>query len=256
LQSTWRNCRRGAWCATRRRAHTRIDDRGPSVAARAAPCQAASGVWDWDSRPRWGLGLLASSIRAAFLHLGDIDFAVIVWRELQLPRSFAAVTAALAAAGFTTGLPLGFEEGQLMGVLTLCATAAWRAARREQWAVAGVLLGLLISIKPFFACLLIVPIWRRRRWPLILWTAAAASAALAAGIAVAGPDSYRRWLDVGRQVSWFTNPLNASLMGLLSRAGLGWRRWLPLAALVGAITLAAVRRDEDLDLDWLLCGTC
>ena len=35
---------------------------------------------------------------------------VSLWRELALPRSFASVGLAIAAAGLTTGLQFGLEE--------------------------------------------------------------------------------------------------------------------------------------------------
>jgi hypothetical protein len=75
------------------------------------------------------------------------------------------------------------------------------------------------------------------------------------GAAVAGVDSFARWIDVGRHVTWFSNRVNGSLLGILSRAGLGWPVWLPLAALAGLLTLAALRRGNALDSDWLRCGT-
>jgi hypothetical protein len=77
---------------------------------------------------------------------------------------------------------------------------------------------------------------------------------LAAGLGFAGVASFRRWIEVGRQVTWFANPLNASLIGILSRANFGWGLWLPVASALGIVTLAVVSRRQDVDFDWLVCG--
>ena len=63
--------------------------------------------------------------------------ALLIWRELALPRSFTSFGLAIACAGLTTGLQFGLEEGQPTGFLMLLFTAAWIAARRGRPAPAG-----------------------------------------------------------------------------------------------------------------------
>jgi len=75
---------------------------------------------------------------------------MLIWRELELPQSATAFTIGIVAAGVTTALPLGIEEGHPMGFLTQGAAAAWKALRHDRWKVAGILIGTLASLKPFF----------------------------------------------------------------------------------------------------------
>jgi hypothetical protein len=179
--------------------------------------------------------------------------AVLVWRELALPRTFVSIGLAVALTGLMTGTQFGLEEGQPIGVFALVLTAAWSAARRDDHRLAGLLLGLLVSVKPFFGCLLIVPLLNRQR-AVLTWAAAAGMSALGAGVLFAGVDSYVRWLEVGRQVSWFTYPLNASLMGMVARTGLAWPVWFVLSAAVFGTTAMAIWKSDRADIAWLVSG--
>jgi alpha-1,2-mannosyltransferase len=178
---------------------------------------------------------------------------VLIWRELALPRSFSAIGLAIAFAGLTTGLQFGLEEAQPTGVFALLLTGAWYAARRRHEKLAGVLLGLLVSVKPFFVCVLLVQTLKRQ-WIVLVWAAMAGVSALIAGLALAGVHSYVRWVEVGRQVSWFIYPLNASIMGVVARAGLAWSAWFAASAIVVVVTVLAVRQSDRADAAWLVSG--
>jgi Glycosyltransferase family 87 len=197
--------------------------------------QTASGLWS---------ALNLASLFAA---------ARIIWRELGLPVSFTSLMAAIAAAGLNIGLAFGVEEGHPVGLFTLCLTAAWAAERQRRWRTSAMLLGLLASVKPFFACLLLIA-FCRGRWKTMLWALGTAAAGLSVGIALVGTTGFFRWLETGRQVSWFHHPLNASIAGLAARAGIGWEAWALVTVAVLAVTAAAVRRSTDLDGEWLACA--
>jgi arabinofuranan 3-O-arabinosyltransferase len=177
----------------------------------------------------------------------------IVWKALHLPRSFVPLTAGIAAAGLSTGVLFGLEEGHPIGLFTLCVTAAWAAHRQGKLGAVGLLMGLLISVKPFFACILLVALVRRE-WRVIACALASASAAAGAGVLLAGVPSVWRWMETGRSVSWFHHPLNASLAGLLARSGLGWLPWAILIVAVLAVKIAALRRSASIDASWLAAG--
>jgi alpha-1,2-mannosyltransferase len=179
--------------------------------------------------------------------------AGIIWRELKLSISFTSVMVAIAATGLNIGLVFGIEEGHPVGIFTLCLTAAWAADRRGRWKSAAVLLGLLASVKPFFACVLLIALCRGR-WKTMLWALGTAAAGLTVGIALCGTTGFIRWLETGRQVSWFHHPLNASIAGFAARAGIGWEMWALVTVAVLGVTAAAVRRSNDLDGEWLACG--
>jgi hypothetical protein len=182
-----------------------------------------------------------------------IGAAVIIWRELDLPRSHTAFMAAIAITGVSTCIEFGIEEGQPLGIFAWLCTVAWSAQRRNDWKLAGCLLGLLVSLKPFMACFLVIALLRRQ-WMTIVCSMVAAFASVAAGIAVAGLYSFERWIEIGRRVSWFKHPLNASVAGLLARADIGWQLWLPLSLLLVVATVVVIRKVEDVDVEWLACG--
>lgn len=184
---------------------------------------------------------------------GFLAVGVLIWRELRLPRTFTAITIAVAAAGFCVGLLVGLEEGHPIGLLALCSTGAWAAHRRDRHALAGVLAGVLISLKPFFACLLIAALVRRH-WRLVAMAISIAAALTSAGALLAGPHSMARWLETGRHVTWFHHPMNASLAGLFARAGWDWPSWTAAVALLLAVTGLALRRSSSLDKEWLAAG--
>ncbi|TAK35487.1 MAG: DUF2029 domain-containing protein [Chloroflexota bacterium] len=133
--------------------------------------------------------------------------------------------------------------------LLLLVIMAWLALRRERYATAGLMIGLLVALKPQFAV-----------WPGLLLMAgyyrtvlAAAAAGLAAGVVPAvvyGPDIYARWLSVTTaSTRAFGSGGNASLVGLATRLGvpiLG----LALSALllVGLVLWSWWRRPDALRL--------
>jgi Glycosyltransferase family 87 len=182
-----------------------------------------------------------------------VGAAVIIWRELDLPRSTTTFMAAIAIVGVSTCVEFGFEEGQPLGIFALLCTVAWSAQRRDNWKLAGCLLGVLVSLKPFMGCFLLVALLRRQ-WTTIVCSIAAASVSVAAGVAIAGVDSFSRWIEIGRRVSWFKHPLNASIAGLLARADIGWHLWLPLTLLLVVATVVVIRKVDDVDTEWLACG--
>ena len=179
--------------------------------------------------------------------------AFIVWRELRLPWSFTTLMVGIAAAGLNIGLLFGLEEGHPVGLFTLCLTAAWASERQHQWKRAAVLLGLLVSVKPFFGCVLLIALCRGQ-WRSILWSVGTVVAALIGGVGFAGANGFVRWLETGRQVSWFHHPLNASIAGLAARGGWDWQVWALFAIAVLVVTATSIRRSNSLDAEWLACG--
>jgi len=172
-----------------------------------------------------------------------------------LLRRYAGRTEAALIAVWTFGLA-GFWDtlflGQIYLPLVLCATAAWLLLQRQELIWSGVLIGLLIAIKPNFLV-----------WPVLLFLAghrrpALVSVAVAAGIsliplAVYGPGIYQRWLALvasdGERAFFLTN---ASISGLAARAGLpGAGLPLSLALLVGLAIWALWRRPGLLEVSGL-----
>lgn len=137
---------------------------------------------------------------------------------------------AFALAGFWDTLYLG----QIYTPLVLATVGAWLLLERGRMVQAGILIGLLVSMKPNF---LVWPVllFLAGYWRPVLAAAVTAAVMAAVPLAVFGPQIYLDWLALvasdGERAMFLTN---ASFAGLASRAG------LPLLGMVlsGALLLA------------------
>lgn len=173
----------------------------------------------------------------------------LIFVELRIAASTRNVQVAMTAAGLCTGVLVALETAQITGVLMLLMTLAWSASRRGRWIACGIIVGLIVSVKPFFGCLLLIPL-RRGRNGSIAAALLTAGAALVAGAILAGPESLARWIQTGQLVDWFQHPANASILGVLARAGeRSWMVWSMVALTVVAVS-AAVGPRRSLDVDW------
>jgi hypothetical protein len=155
---------------------------------------------------------------------------------------------AFALAGFWDTLYLG----QIYTPLVLATVGAWLLLERGKVVQAGILIGLLVSMKPNFLV-----------WPVLLFLAgywrpafaAAVTAAIVATVPLAafGPQIYLDWLALvasdGERAVFLTN---ASFAGLASRAGLPL-----LGPLLGGLLLLSLaawafwRRPQVVDISCL-----
>jgi hypothetical protein len=188
--------------------------------------------------------------------LGAAALGVSAWRiarALSLPMH-----AGLAAAGIgllSVAARYVWLEGQITWLLLVPATEAWLAYRSRSPVVAGVWLGVIIAIKPFFA---------------LAALALGVRTTLGAGVLSAGLTvlslpftsltPWQEWLALGPRIS-ITWPLSGSVWTLGARAEgaapmdvVFWTTLSPLtlsaiaaAALLGAV--AAVRQ-RDPDARW------
>ncbi|HEY8381274.1 MAG TPA: glycosyltransferase family 87 protein [Microvirga sp.] len=121
-----------------------------------------------------------------------------------------------ALAGFWDTLLLG----QIYLPLVLAAVAAWLLLERGEGVFAGILIGLVVAIKPNFLV-----------WPALLFLAGFYRPALVSGLVAGlisaiplvlyGPEVYRQWFELiasDRERAFFLT--NASFAGLAARAGL------------------------------------
>ena len=144
---------------------------------------------------------------------------------------------AFALAGFWDTLLLG----QIYVPLALAAAAAWLLLERgaDRWA--GLLMGVVIAMKPNFLV-----------WPVVLLLAghrlaAGVSLATALGIsaiplAVFGPEIYRQWFELiasDHERAFFLT--NASLSGLAARASLPWLGTIVSFTILAALAWWAIR---------------
>jgi len=152
------------------------------------------------------------------------------------PRLLMAVWA-FALAGFWDTLLLG----QIYIPLVLAGVSGWLLLERGRHVAGGVLIGLVVAMKPNFAV-----------WPALLLLSGAFAPALASFVTVAvvsavplvvfGPEIYRQWLELlasDQERAFFLT--NVSLTGLASRAGLPALGLVLSALLLAASALWALR---------------
>lgn len=149
---------------------------------------------------------------------------------------------------------------QVSFVLMLPLTAAWIAARRRSWIRSGVLLGLLISVKPFLGILLAYFGWRRR-WRALSSALAAVVLCFVVGVLIFGWHNHLSWREkLSLTNDWAWLPANAGLMGALTRTFTEsiwftpltilssrtlWLVWMTIGGTMGLLTLAATGKDDE-----------
>ncbi|WP_192499063.1 glycosyltransferase family 87 protein [Skermanella pratensis] len=162
-------------------------------------------------------------------------------RHHRLESPVIPALAAFAAAGFWDTLVLG----QIYVPLALAATGAWLLLERNRPVAAGLLIGIVVAVKPNFLV-----------WPGLLFLAGHFRAALAAGGCAAvltavpallyGPGIYRLWFDViSQDASRGVFLTNASLPGLFLRFGLGTAGLLVSLVLLAGLAAWALRSRPD-----------
>ena len=145
---------------------------------------------------------------------------------------------AFALAGFWDTLFLG----QIYLPLVFAAVAAWLLLERGAWLWAGILIGIVVAMKPNFLV-----------WPVLLFLAGHRRPALAsvatAGVisaiplALYGPEVYRQWFELiasDRGRALFLT--NSSFAGLAARAGVPFLGTLLSLALLGGLAAWAFWR--------------
>jgi hypothetical protein len=145
---------------------------------------------------------------------------------------------ALALAGFSDTLFLG----QIYLPLVFAAVAAWLLLERGAGLWAGILIGIVVAMKPNFLV-----------WPVLLFLAghrrpalagvAAAGAISTIPLALYGPEVYRQWFELiasDRERALFLT--NASFAGLAARAGMPFLGTVLSLALLGGLAAWAFWR--------------
>ncbi|HKI34971.1 MAG TPA: glycosyltransferase 87 family protein [Gemmataceae bacterium] len=207
--------------------------------------------------------------------LSDLDEAFVLWWVLggvcllQCSRWILAETGLKLTADLRRsallmllafcGTAAMLFTGQLTFLLLVPVTLMWRSARRGHWGRSGAWLGLALSVKPFLAVLLAYFLWRRR-WRAAASCLVACAFCFAVGLLVFGGDNHVSWrgrLAISEGWAWL--PMNASLMGMLTRlftesvwytplailpTGLVWLLWVGIGGALAVLTLAATGRGD------------
>jgi hypothetical protein len=164
-----------------------------------------------------------------------VSTVLLVLRRQRPPQPLAVAVWAFGLAGFWDTLFLG----QIYVPLVLAAAAAWFLLDRGGTIWPGILIGMVVAIKPNFLV-----------WPVLLFLAGhrrPAMVAIATGLAVSavpvaiyGPEIYRQWFELiasDRERAFFLT--NASFAGLAVRAGVPAFALVLSAGLLGGLALWA-----------------
>ncbi|MEQ1726805.1 MAG: glycosyltransferase family 87 protein [Vicinamibacterales bacterium] len=200
--------------------------------------------------------------------------AAVAWALVNIAAGAAAVSIATAELGMRVHLrhvlpatcaallcaatPAIAGTGQFTGLLLIPMVLAWRAARRDRWLRSGAWIGVLVSVKPFFALFLPV-LLLRREWRALAGAAAAGGALFATGLVVFGWGEHLAWLHAMFGVDWAWSAMNGSLLApiarmldrsalftpALVRPSLIAAPWLAASAVVLLGTLLRSRRSVD-----------
>jgi hypothetical protein len=154
---------------------------------------------------------------------------LLIGRELEFvptPRRVLSIVLFMLACSASQAVLI---TGQLAFLLMLPLTLCWRDARNGRWTRAGLWLGPLLSVKPFF--LILVPcLIRHRQWRACLLTATTMAACFLAGVVVFGLPNYMSWgRALSQSADWAWLGMNASLLGAFQRVFSASPSFEPLA---------------------------
>jgi hypothetical protein len=214
------------------------------------------------------------SMGAAFVVWTAIGLGAFVWSAWLVARETGrSLWTILLVACSTQGLAVTVNSGQLTLFLTPILTLAWLADRRND-SRAGLWLGTLFYLKPFFGLFALYLLWRRSYRTLGIAIASMATWAVV-GLVVGGIGVHRSWLASVAHVNRFeANVLNASLGAIPARLfntyypdamthytaivdwpALGLWTWIALSLTVVAVAARVLPR-RSRDAQWaLLCLT-
>jgi len=191
------------------------------------------------------------------LTLGEPEEMFRLWRWISIAFYMACASLllerfrdlpALGVVAWLAGLA-GFWDtlllGQIYTPLVLCMTGAYLAIERGRPLLAGVLIGLVIAIKPNFLVIpVVLALVGHKRCALT--SIAVFTALWLVALVVYGFDDYRDWISLLlRDVDRRAFPTNMSIWGLASRAGLPVAGLICAAMLLAGLALWALLRRPD-----------
>lgn len=164
----------------------------------------------------------STSAQMAFVSAGSLVLfaGVLTALLIEYPDKRGALTI-LLALNFA-GLWHVVEYGQIYMPLFALATAAWLLMKRgsdRDLVLAGLLVGVIVAVKPNFVVWPALLFLAGYRWPAFA-SLTVAGAISAIPIAVDGLTLYRQWVEVVLAFPGLEWPGNMSLMSLTSRAHL------------------------------------
>ncbi|GJL49714.1 MAG: hypothetical protein NPIRA01_09410 [Nitrospirales bacterium] len=141
----------------------------------------------------------------------------LIKQELKLALSLNQKRLCMIGGLGFAGTGAHLVTGQLSFLLALPITLAWIHGRNGRWTQAGLLLGIIASIKPFL--LIFLPyILLKREFKAVGTFISVFIANFLIGVAIFGIEPHVAWLQCLTEVNWHWTVMNASLWGSLTRA--------------------------------------
>ena len=154
----------------------------------------------------------------------------------------------IAAALWSAPMALLLILGQVAGVLSVLLSLVWTSLRAERWALAGICLGILVSMKLPFG-LLVVWLVLERRWRAVGFAVLGLVGACVVGVLWVGVEPYREWASALLSIGRIDDGFNASWFALAQRALpeslQSWFAWTGVAA-ISLMTLLQLKVRPDL----------
>lgn len=154
----------------------------------------------------------AASILSAILSVTLLTHSTIPERKTQ---PFAILIGSTALLAYYPTLA-NFSLGQVGLFALLLTVLAWRAGNSGKIEKMGVLLGFCISLKPFFAPLLLF-ILLHKQYRALTTAVAIALAVTLGGALLYGLDAYRNYLLIASDITWSGANWNGSWSGIVER---------------------------------------
>ena len=142
---------------------------------------------------------------------------VLISRELAAPKHDLPVLLGyliVILGYFPSWVTIVF--GQFSFILLLLITLGWLAARSGKDKMAGIYLGLAMSLKIFIGLFLIFFLIRRR-WRLLSWFILTFIVLSLLPLLIMGIDTYKDYLSILSGITWYAASWNASFMGFFTR---------------------------------------
>ncbi len=158
------------------------------------------------------LGIREAILAWSLAGLGLIFLALIPLSCL-MPQWGVVGVSVVAFAIFAYGpTKLSFDLGQVTPLLMFLYTWSWWLARRRWQISAGVLIGLMVAIKPFFA--IVFPLAAAMRyWRYFGAALTTLSVSVVIGLGAGGWASYKDYSSLAGKIDWLDATWNASIMG-------------------------------------------
>jgi len=111
---------------------------------------------------------------------------------------------------------LTYTSGQISILLLFLVTIAWTSARSGKDRLAGIALGIALSLKIFSG--LFIPVFIvQRRWKLLKWYLGTFFLVNFLAVFAVGLDDHFQYLRAISSITWYSASWNASFMGLFTR---------------------------------------